>query len=320
MNEIKFVQVPVEPTDEMLQAGWEEHEGSVEGMYAAMLSAAPKAPQQVSNTQQDGPNIQSLNICPRNSGHPHMFSKPGTIDSCRHCGLSEREWKVKAEAKLLAAQTPQQQEQSGEAVAWLDEQWIDDTCDEIGDLYEKAGTPVKGLAPVAQALREAFAKGMAATASQEPAPDQSIYDGIAARYFGSAPGQEAVAFDDWWDKQGNWAEVNAASDDYAKAKLAWVAAQTTSTAIVALVIRQAAEIAEDYCSDMPDLAGHGHSVGLRDAILTLTPANAEAELEALMMRVAELRDQESAKGYMDAAYQVSDAAIVRRVLDEMKGE
>ena len=42
MNEIKFVQVPVEPTDEMLQAGWEEHEGSVEGMYAAMLSAAPK--------------------------------------------------------------------------------------------------------------------------------------------------------------------------------------------------------------------------------------------------------------------------------------
>jgi hypothetical protein len=33
-----------------------------------------------------------------------------------------------------------------------------------------------------------------------------------------------------------------------------------------------------------------------------------------------LRDQESAKGYMDAAYQVSDAAIVRRVLDEMKGE
>jgi hypothetical protein len=73
---------------------------------------------QVSNTQQDGPNIQSLNICPRNSGHPHMFSKLGTIDSCRHCGLSEREWKVKAEAKLLAAQTPQQQEQSGEAVVW----------------------------------------------------------------------------------------------------------------------------------------------------------------------------------------------------------
>lgn len=34
--------VPVEPTPEMVQAGWEEHEGSVEGVYLAMLAAAPK--------------------------------------------------------------------------------------------------------------------------------------------------------------------------------------------------------------------------------------------------------------------------------------
>ncbi len=32
-------------------------------------------------------------------------------------------------------------------------------------------------------------------------------------------------------------------------------------------LREAADTVEDYCSDMPDLAGHGHSVGLKDAIL-----------------------------------------------------
>jgi hypothetical protein len=97
----------------------------------------------------------------------------------------------------------------------------------------------------------------------------------------SAPGQEAVAFDDWWDKQGNWAEVNAASDDYAKAKLAWVAAQTTSTAIAAMVIKQAAEVAMKM-----GCAGRTIQDTHRE-ILKLTPANAEAELEALMMKVAE---------------------------------
>ena len=32
-------------------------------------------------------------------------------------------------------------------------------------------------------------------------------------------------------------------------------------------MREAADAVEDYCSDMPDLAGHGHSVGLKDTIL-----------------------------------------------------
>ena len=36
-------------------------------------------------------------------------------------------------------------------------------------------------------------------------------------------------------------------------------------------LREAADVVEDYCSDMPDLAGHGHSVGLKDAILALIP-------------------------------------------------
>lgn len=37
-----------------------------------------------------------LNICEKNDGHPHAFSKPGTVDSCRYCGLSEREWRATA--------------------------------------------------------------------------------------------------------------------------------------------------------------------------------------------------------------------------------
>lgn len=31
-------------------------------------------------------------------------------------------------------------------------------------------------------------------------------------------------------------------------------------------IERACDAVEDYCSDMPDLAGHGHSNGLKDAI------------------------------------------------------
>lgn len=34
----------------------------------------------------------------------------------------------------------------------------------------------------------------------------------------------------------------------------------------ALIVETACGAVEDYCSDMPDLAGHGHSVGLTDAI------------------------------------------------------
>ena len=39
----------------------------------------------------------------------------------------------------------------------------------------------------------------------------------------------------------------------------------------AAALREAADAVEDYCADMPDLAGHGHSVGLKDAILALIP-------------------------------------------------
>jgi hypothetical protein len=46
-------------------------------------------------------------------------------------------------------------------------------------------------------------------------------------------------------------------------------ALTASRAETAAAYERAGDAAEDYCSDMPDLAGHGHSVGLRDAIRSL---------------------------------------------------
>lgn len=37
----------------------------------------------------------------------------------------------------------------------------------------------------------------------------------------------------------------------------------------AALIERCADVVEDYCSDIPDLAGHGHSVGIKDAIRAL---------------------------------------------------
>lgn len=43
---------------------------------------------------------------------------------------------------------------------------------------------------------------------------------------------------------------------------------------------RAGEAVEDYCSEMPDLAGHGHSVGLRECILDLAPPELPANTGA----------------------------------------
>jgi hypothetical protein len=142
-----------------------------------------------------------------------------------------------------------------------------------------------------------------ATASQESAPEA----GGEARL---------VAYRAWLDDErgARWVFTLWPEDEHLE--VIWeplFLAPPTSTAIAATAIRQAAEVAMKM-----GCAGRTIQDTHRE-ILKLTPAAAEAELEVLMMRVAELRDQESAKGYMNAAYQVSDAAIVRRVLDE-KGE
>jgi hypothetical protein len=191
-----------------------------------------------------------------------------------------------------ATTPPQQQEQSGEAVEWLDEQWIDDTCNKIGDLYEKAGTPVNGLAPVAQALREAFAKGKAATASQE-----------------SAPGQEAVASEIFKSYMKNCEDLRIAPDLYGAFQYAWdsaIAIHPTSTAIAVMAIKQAANLVRE------SLGGRAGDM-LASEILALNPANAEAELEALMMKAVDYAFDAARK---PGRHWEQRPAIVRRVLDE----
>jgi hypothetical protein len=57
--------------------------------------------------------------------------------------------------------------------------------------------------------------------------------------------------------------------------------------IVRAALETAGDAAENYCSDMPDLAGHGHSVGLRDAILALS--SDPAEVAAIIKKAGEDR-------------------------------
>lgn len=72
-------------------------------------------------------------------------------------------------------------------------------------------------------------------------------------------------------------QYHVADDDdrntlsHAIAALPAVTPAPDARAIREAALREAADAVEDYCADMPDLAGHGHSVGLKDAILAMIP-------------------------------------------------
>jgi hypothetical protein len=354
-----WVMVPVEPTEEMIMAGYEgQGEATypaVRDAYRAMLSAAPTPPQQVSNTPQDGKlrefAVMFLAFIGRDRGTERLDAS--------------LEGLTKLAQEALSA-PPQQQEQSGEAVKHCNKcglgkrEWAACDAPDCGELVA-SNSHAKPAAYYAGDLNgqlkdfrvalvdpeleiplntpfflspqfDASTATPTATASQESAPGQEVVVETVARVFRDP---ELGVRVEWLIEGGAGAcldQVLLASptkltndEGYGTVYLA----TPTSTAIAAMVIRQAAEICRvqaEYYTKQRQNGGSDYVMGLEEGfrhsyqeILALTPANAEAELEALMMRVAELRDQESAKGYMDAAYQVSDAAIVRRVLDE-KGE
>jgi hypothetical protein len=92
----------------------------------------------------------------------------------------------------------------------------------------------------------------------------------------------------------------------------------TATAIAAMVIRQAAEILDSNMFEYTCKAGITKE-SMKAEILALTPAAAEAELEALMMKVATEAAQYGAYP-LDGEWLLEHMrAIVRRVLDG-KGE
>lgn len=54
---------------------------------------------------------------------------------------------------------------------------------------------------------------------------------------------------------------------------------------------------------------------VKNKILSAIPADSKAALRELLIKVCELRDKHSAKGYIDAAYQVSNEYIADSVLE-----
>jgi hypothetical protein len=72
-------------------------------------------------------------------------------------------------------------------------------------------------------------------------------------------------------------------------------------AAVAAALREAAEAAEDYYSDLGDwLAKHGHSVSIRDYILALITPDAQAALDRVVAaereRCARVAEQKAGAG------------------------
>ena len=85
-----------------------------------------------------------------------------------------------------------------------------------------------------------------------------------------ADGNEVAQIDGDYNQPETWPLMEANARFIAAARdlvPALLKERDEARARAAAAMREAADAVEDYCSDMPDLAGHGHSVGLKDAIL-----------------------------------------------------
>jgi hypothetical protein len=161
-------------------------------------------------------------------------------------------------------------------------------------------------------------------AAEEAASRASWLNGAAAPEAGGEA--RPVAYRAWLDDERGARWVFTPWPDEEHLEVIWeplFLAPPTSTAIAARVIRQAAKV----CDRHHELAGQGKPQErlviecLKEDLLALTPANAEAELEALMMKVAEAVNKEARDclHWQGSHYVVCDTdikAIVRRVLDE----
>jgi hypothetical protein len=149
---------------------------------------------------------------------------------------------------------------------------------------------------------------------------------VSGGYFKGPQRDTKFSYSD--DPQGPYeAGFNDLHPEYKKAALsaihAWNnrVAPPTSTAIAARVIQTAAEVCEKWAKEADHRGYEGDAAlyrKLKSEIASITPANAEAELEALMMKVAEAS---FTSGYDTANGEEAEdvPAIVRRVLEE-KGE
>jgi hypothetical protein len=320
----------------------------VNGEYAMlvleMLAAAPKAPQQVSNTPQDDPL----------SGW--LVTEISAID-CEYRGdpsyTHDAYWMreavigfIEKHKSVIDVTPPQQQEQSGEAVDAYNlhcetcnghgfvmhsvrhgESDFEDfeqecpVCDGAG----KAPKHVQDLQARYQEVRsELHALNMKIGMESLLGPSPTTPTATASQE--SAPGQEAVA----WNKRKYGEDLirDICEEDEPKegayavmVDLDWLKefiidtipdlylAPPTSTAIAAMVIKQAVDkcnepIQDEAINEMPGIAwARNYMV---NKLRALTPANAEAELVKVIMKV------------INEAHEYTEEGV-RRVLDE-KGE
>ena len=206
---------------------------------------------------------------------------------------------------------PQQQEQSGKVIAY---QKAINVCDRA---FEMAHSTDVGYRLACSHIREDLTRlakistspaTPTATASQESAPGQEAVVETVARVLRDP---ELGVRVEWLIEGGAGAcldQVLLASptkltndEGYGTVYLT----PPTSTAIAAMVIKQAAT-----------KVGYTWGVAAEKTVLSVLPANAEAELEALMMKVAEALNKEFGAAKF---HEHELPAIVRRVLDE-KGE
>jgi hypothetical protein len=306
------------------------------GGYVLVKSTPP---QQVSNTPQDGlPKQRDLLrvyvehgfICVRTSDaklianhridalQPYQFFEiPGTatppqqqeqsgeaVKHCNKCGLGKREW--------AACDAPD----CGELVASNSHAkpaayYAGDLNGQLKDFRVALVDPELEIplnTPFFLSPQfDASTATPTATASQESAPGQEAVVEAVARVFRDP---ELGVRVEWLIEGGAGAcldQVLLASptkltndEGYGTVYLA----PPTSTAIAATVIKQAVDICDEHiCSTWSQL---------RAAIAALTPASAEAELEALMKQCVEYAFEAAGKGWVHGAPE----AIVRRVLDE----
>jgi hypothetical protein len=280
-----------------------------------LLSAAPKAPQQVSNTPQD--DLIALH-------------GDGVLDS------------VSEEFRLQCVQ----QEQSGEAEQeslQAENARLKDELEELSDLLFNIRTlPVHGYLTkdeFIEAFRQEINTVPEVRVSKQRQEIEDLRRDLQAATASqeSAPGQEAVApigyidrlqLERWDRLRGTEFEVQERAyigfstkpftSEMTDCTLAVYLAPPTSTAIAAMVIKQAAEILAGMRWRAIKLDHIDVLSKAEQAILKITPANAKAELEARMMKVAKLVYAEFVKYGKTADLDIMNA-IVRRVLDE-KGE
>lgn len=213
-------------------------------------------------------------------------------------------------ASALAEKLYRAEEKYGYSDGWIEDDWLDECRDKLNEHVAK-GDPRDVAAYCAFLWHHgSYTAAPTATASQE-----------------SAPGQEAVA---WHDPTNRNPGQSVTFDKASRDKwphlypVPLYLAPPTSTAIAAMVIKQAAEKCEEWAKTAEHFGFDGDADQyrkLKSEILALTPANAEAELEALMIEATkrgmsyEEANHEAGTGNMHEAA----TAIVRRVLDE-KGE